>query len=95
MNYLEELADAIKAEIPTELLPDGDTHLLFLLYALLARAKGEQVASEDVHDAWAVWMTTRREDHEALLEYSRLDSSTRAEDDPFTAAIRRVARDRL
>lgn len=74
---------------------DGDTRLLFLIYALLARAKGEDVTSEDVHDAWAVWMTAQAENHEALVAFSQLDAATRAEDHPFVAAIRRVARARV
>lgn len=90
MNYIEELAKAIEAEIPDDLLPSGDTRLLFLLYALLARAKGEKVAPEDVHDAWTVWMTEQGQKHEALVKYSQLDPPTRAEDDPFVSAIRRV-----
>jgi hypothetical protein len=95
MSYIEDLAKAIEAEIPEDVLPDGDTRLLFLIYALLARAKGEDVTSEDVHDAWAVWMTARAETHEALVKYSELDAATRAEDGPFATAIRRVARARL
>lgn len=91
MNYVEEIADAIRAEVPDHLLPPGDTRLLFLLYALLARSKGQNVAPEDVHDAWTVWMTARGEEHEALVAYTSLDPETRAEDDPFVAAIRKVA----
>lgn len=95
MSYIEDLAQAIVAEIPKDVLPDGDTRLLFLIYALLARAKGETVTSEDVHDAWAVWVAAQGESHEALVAFSQLDPATRAEDHPFAVAIRRVARNRL
>jgi hypothetical protein len=73
-------------------LPDeDDLDDLFLLYALLARTKGQAVTSEDVHDAWAVWTLSRGEDHEAIKPYSELDASTRREDQPFVEAIRAVA----
>ena len=93
MNYLERVAAQIKERIPADTLPAGDTRPLFLMYAVLARAKGEAVTPEDVHDAWAAWMTSSGlSDHEALIEYQRLDVGTRREDDVFVAAIRDVAR---
>lgn len=93
MNYLELTADALKSAVAPELIPEGDTRLLFLLYALLVRAKGEDVQPEDVHDAWAVWTIMRGDDHESLVEFRKLDTATRAEDDPYVAAIRQVARE--
>ena len=91
MSYVAEMAAAIRAELPADLVPDEDTEPLFLLYALLALVKGVGVTSEDVHDAWAAWMTWRGEAHESLVPFARLSVATRAEDDPFVVAIRRVA----
>ena len=91
MSYVSELAAAIRAELPVDLVPNEDAESLFVLYALLALVKGIAVTSEDVHDAWAAWMTLRGEAHESLVPFRRLSAATRAEDDPFVTAIRRVA----
>ena len=92
MTYLDELAAAIKAEVPKELLPDeGDVDDLFRIYALLARLKGQRVTGEDVHDAWAVWMLRRDSDHGSVKPFEELDPSTRREDRPFVEAIRKAA----
>jgi hypothetical protein len=88
MNYLERLAAEIERRVPEDRLPDGDTRQLFLMYAVLARAKGDAVAAEDVHDAWTAWMTLSDAGHDALVEYDRLDAETRGEDDVFLEAIR-------
>jgi hypothetical protein len=91
MSYVSELADEIRAEVPPELVPDQDVDLLFLMYAVLLLAKGPGVDAEDVHNAWAAWMTHRDEAHESLVPFRDLPPDTRAEDSPFVGAIRRVA----
>jgi hypothetical protein len=92
VSYVAELAAAIRAELPEDLVPEVNAEPLFLLYALLALVKGADVNGEDVHDAWAAWMTWRGEAHDSLVPFVRLPASTKAEDDPYVAAIRRVAR---
>jgi hypothetical protein len=92
MAYLDQTAASIRKEVPQEILPDEDgLDGLFRLYALLARAKGEAVSAEDVHDAWVVWMLERGEEHESLVPFDQLDRETQHEDDPFVRAIRTVA----
>ena len=91
MNYLEELSDAIRREVPDDKVPEGDVDCLFLLYAVLLLARGEDVGSEDVHNAWAAWMTCRGEAHRSLVPYENLPEETRAEDATFVEAIRNVA----
>lgn len=91
MNYVDEVAEAIRKEAPRESIPDSDTESLFILYALLCLAKGQEVSGEDVHDAWSTWMTLRGEQHASLVPYDRLPSNVRAEDSAFVLAIRRVA----
>jgi hypothetical protein len=39
MTYLDDLAARIKDEVPADVLPGGDTGLLFRLYALLAMVR--------------------------------------------------------
>ena len=64
MTYLEEIAAAIEARVPPDVMPnEDDVDGLFRIYALLARVKGEQVTAEDVHDAWALWMIGQQRVH--------------------------------
>lgn len=79
------------AEVPDDLLPDEDSDLLFLMYAVLLLAKGADVTREDVHNAWVAWMTHRGQDHESLVTFKDLPLETQAEDGPYVLAIRRVA----
>jgi hypothetical protein len=67
---------------------------LFRLYALLALAKGVEVTAEDVHNAWAVWMSGENPGHQSLRRFTDLDAETRASDEPFVEAIRSVAAER-
>ncbi|HZJ28150.1 MAG TPA: hypothetical protein VFF40_14250 [Acidimicrobiia bacterium] len=91
MNFIETLASEIRAELPIEVLPDDDTDQLFLFYAVLLLAKETSVTPEDVHNAWAAWMSGRDEGHPSVVPFSELDEATKAEDLPFVDAIRRVA----
>lgn len=91
--YLDELANRIRDKVPPGLLPDEDDQgQLFLLYAVLARARGVQVSYSDVHDAWAAWMASHDLDHDALVPYEELDQETAGQDAAFAEAIREVAR---
>lgn len=94
MSYVAELAEAIRAKVPAKLVPSEGGELLFLLYAVLLLSKGTAVTREDVHHAWSAWMTYRRQAHESLVPFDKLQASTKAEDEPFVRAIRGVAIDR-
>jgi len=89
VTYIRALADAIRRELPDD-ASTGDDELM-LLYALVCLTKREEVSNEDVHNAWSTWMTLRDAEHEALVPYAALPPEVRAEDSPFTAAIRQVA----
>ena len=89
--YIDEVATAIRAAVPPEVLPEGDASGLFRLYAVLLLAKGEGVERADVHNAWVAWMAERDSDHEALVPFAELDTATQEEDSPYVLAIRRVA----
>jgi len=90
ITYVDELAERIRLEVDLDALPAGDTRLLFLMYAVLGRAKGADVAREDVHDAWVAWMTARGERHESMVPFDDLSPEIQAEDGPFLLAIRRA-----
>ena len=92
MNYLEDVADAIRSGVPSELLPDLDTTDLFRIYAVLALAKGEGVALEDVHNAWSAWMSGQDPRHQAIRPLAELSADVQAADEPYLEAIRRAAR---
>jgi hypothetical protein len=72
-------------------LPEGDTDLLFVMYAVLALTVGEDVRAEDVHDTWSAWMTYRDPSHESIKPFAQLSPETRKTDQPFVDAIRKVA----
>ena len=91
MTYLDDLAYLIRAEVPDALVPP-DSEPLFLVYAVLLRAKGDEVTASDVHDAWSAWMQGTRPDHDSARPFDDLDDETRAQDEPFVRAVRAVAR---
>lgn len=92
MTYLDDVASAIRAEVPSDVMPEeDDLDQLFRVYALLARTKGQATTVTDVHDAWATWMLGRGEDHESIKPFDHLDRATKREDEPFLRAIHKVA----
>jgi hypothetical protein len=90
MTYLDELAARIRDEVPPSLVP-ARSESLFRFYAVLLRAKGVDVRAEDIHDAWVAWMSDAGRDHPSMVEFDRLDTTVKTEDEPFVAAIRRIA----
>lgn len=92
MTYLDPLAALIRSCLSPDAEPPEDSAALFRMYAVLLKAKGEQVTDEDVHDAWAAWMQTVNSTHEALVPFGDLDPETRAFDAPYAEAIRAAAR---
>jgi len=91
LNYLTAAAQEIRREVPDYVLPKANTDLLFLMYAVLMFAKGEQVSREDVHNAWTAWMLARGKDRPSMVEFDQLSPETQAEDQPFVDAIAKVA----
>ncbi|WP_433622063.1 DUF7701 domain-containing protein [Nocardia sp. CA-120079] len=91
MTYLGEIAHRIRNNLPIDATPPTDSDFLFLIYAVLVRAKGELTTLEDVHDAWAAWMQTVKSDHDALVPFKDLARTVQDEDIPYLEAIRRTA----
>lgn len=89
-NYIDKLASAIHAQTPPGTLPDEPSlDALYRLYALLGRVKGGAVTASDVHDAWAVWMLNRGENHQSIVPFGALEPDAQVEDEPFVEAIQR------
>ena len=94
MSYLRDDARLIRSHLPPHARPPHDVEGLFLLYAVLMRAKGEHVTDVDVHDAWAAWTEMRNPDHAALVPFEALDEATQRQDLPYVEAIRAAAGER-
>lgn len=89
--YLDTLAATIRGHVPSDRLPEENPDTLLRAYAVLLRAKGQNVTQSDVHDAWSAWMATQEPDHESLVPYSALAEDIRDQDRVFAEAIRRAA----
>jgi len=77
--------------VPPDLLPEGDTDLLFRMYAVLALVAGRKVVAANVHDAWSAWMSQSDPDHDSIQPFDELPEDVQAQDQPFAEAIRKVA----
>lgn len=91
MSYLDEVAQAIRAELH-EVPTDATSRRLLRMYAVLLLAKGQSVDAADVHNAWVAWMEETQPEHPSNRPYEDLDQATRAADRPFVEAIRRAAK---
>jgi hypothetical protein len=89
MSYITEVADAIRSEVDPRLVPEGDTASLFRLYAVLALAKGTAVTPEDVHNAWAAWMSGNDPTHASIQPFDALSPTVQREDAPSWTAFAR------
>ena len=94
MSYLDTDAELIWSCLPTGTGVPKNSDELFVLYALLMRAKGEDTQASDVHDAWSAWMSRTEPEHESIRPYDELSPSVQEEDAPFLTAIHRAARAR-
>ena len=91
MNYLDEIAIQIRLATPTDVIPKGDVMALFRMYGVLLLAKGVQVNSEDVHNAWVAWMLAKNSGHPALNPFSELPPEKSKLDSIYVSAIHEVA----
>jgi|GEM_PF-749714 len=86
LTYLEEDAALICRCLPKNIArPDDEQFPLFLIYAVLMRAKGTAATLSDVHDAWAAWRTDSAPLHKSLVPFDELDAA--AQMDAISAAI--------
>ncbi|GAB4094643.1 hypothetical protein GCM10028787_01180 [Brachybacterium horti] len=91
-TYLERDAELIRQHLPAGTDVPENSEELFLMYAILLRAKGAETQASDVHDAWSAWMIGLDPGHESILPFDELDAGIRGEDSSFLAAIRAAAR---
>lgn len=91
MTYLDDEVAKIRASLPEDQQLQEGTDLLFQIYAVLLRVKGEEVTAADVHDAWVAWSSTRYRQHPAMVPFESLPPDKQALDEPFAQAIRDAA----
>ena len=93
MNYLQQIAEHVRAHIDPDVLPDQNVDALMLVYAVLVRSKGTGTELSDVHDAWAAWMSAIEPNHPSVVPFEQLAAEVQAEDRPFLDAVLAVARE--
>ena len=86
MNYIQEVANAIRANVSPDIIPE-DSDDLFRLYALLLLSKRESTDLEDIHTAWATWMSGVNPEHESLRPFSELSEDVQSQDKPYLDAV--------
>jgi hypothetical protein len=91
MNYLDQIAVEIHRAADGDAEIDPDDLPLYRIYAVLALAKGTKVTAEDVHDAWSAWRADTQPDHRSIVPFEELSPRVQSMDEPYVAAIRRVA----
>lgn len=89
--YLQDIANRIRSLVPEDRIPEKNADELFLLYAVLLRAKGTDVTESDIHDAWSAWIAQTDSDHESLVEFEELSPTTRDQDIVYGNAVRQAA----
>lgn len=91
MNYLDLLAAEIQRAADSEATPPDEDLPLYRLYAVLLLAKGQAVTAEDVHNAWVAWASEHDPDSPSLKPFKELSPGTQRRDEPYVAAIHKVA----
>ncbi len=91
MNYLDKIAAEIQRTADLDATPPDDDLPLYRQYAVLLLAKGQDVTSEDVHNAWAAWASDYDPDSRDLLPFKELSLTVQRKDDAYVDAIRQVA----
>lgn len=91
MNYLDLLAAEIQRTADPEASPPDEDLPLYRQYAVLLLAKGAEVTSEDVHNAWAAWASEHDPEHRNLLPFKELSLNVQQWDETYAEAIRTVA----
>lgn len=90
-SYLDKIAAELRRTAdPDAALADEDL-LLYRIYAVLLLSKGQDVAAEDVHNAWAAWASEHDPESRNLLPFKELSLSVQRKDQLYVDAIHQVA----
>lgn len=93
-TYVEQMRDRLGAELGNDEIAGWgeNTELLLDLYTLLALTRGDDVTSQDVHDAWSVAIQRSDPEHRSLVPFDELAPDVQAMDDRYRDAIAAAAR---
>jgi hypothetical protein len=86
MNYIEELRQAIWAELPNL----GED--LLDLYTLVGCVRGIETSNFDVHEAWSVWKNRTMPDHRSLIPFEELTAEVQDLDSKYRDGIIRAVK---
>lgn len=85
-NYVQRAQDDLR-----ELLPDCEPELI-RLYSLLALSNfPEEISTQDVHNAWAVWANRATINHPALVPFWELTFTVQRTYQAYRNAIREAS----
>lgn len=91
VTYVDQVRNRLAEELPG--LAESRHQGLLDLYTVLILAVGENVTSEQVHDAWSVDASRTRPGHPSIVPFSELSERTQDLDLKYAEAIRKVARE--
>lgn len=90
-SYLTGDARRIRTLAHPEIPKASPLPPVYLIYAVLLRAKGTSVEDEDVHDAWAAAKEIAADDSASLVPYEFLTDEEQLKDRVYADAIRIAA----
>jgi len=88
-SYIRAHADLIRSFVAEG--GGQGTDLLFLMYAVLLRAKGAGVTASDVHDVWSAWAESEGRSDDTVIPFDQLPRVIQAKDEVYVQAIHRAA----
>ena len=91
MNYLDKIAAEIQRTADPDAVPPDEDLPLYRLYAVLLLAKGQEVTTEDVHNAWAAWASDHDPENRNLLPFKELSLRVQRKDQAYVEVIHEVA----
>lgn len=89
-SYIDRLAAEIRRTADPDAAQADEDLALYRYYAVLLLAKGQEVTTEDVHNAWSAWASEHAPDHRSLLPFKELSLRSQRDDLPYARAIHEV-----
>lgn len=93
-NYIENIVGMLSDKLDWYPMDtEVKNKMLLNMYAVLVLTKGEDTTDEDVHDAWSASENTFGNiNHRSIIPFDELTKEVQKLDEPYTEAIRQVAR---
>lgn len=84
-NYISHARTVLERALP------GEDPALMDLYLLLVLVVGPSADRGHVHDAWAIWRSRTRPDHQSIVPFDDLTEAVAQLDDPYVRGIQEAA----